>query len=769
MGQPLDATHGGRKRGPVASIARRNRWISLCYPLFFIMLLACGSTTLPAFSETPPRNPLADKNVLILHAFESNVPIFELTDRGIRETLDAGGVSIRNQFFEYLDLGRNPGADYRKLLVEQMRMRYGHRKFDIIITMYKEALEFALNECRDIFSGVPVIGLYLPRDYDQPRTDSPVVRQLIAHDLTGTLEIALHLAPKTQRVYVVTGANPMDKSLEAKARKDFNPWENRLEFRYLGDKPFKEILAEVAGAPDRSIVLLTGFAADVTGRVYTTREVARRLSQVSNAPVFGLHDVALGYGIVGGLLISFEHIGTQAAKLALDILEGLKQPDHIPDVMRTPQVAMFDWRQLRHWNLSEAALPEGSVVINRETTLWDFRYYIFGGLAFILAQSFLITALLIHRRRRRSAEKALWQRSQELDQFFQVSLDLLCIADTGGHFLRLNPVWERVLGHSREELMSKRFLDFVHPDDMKRTRDALAILGSHGEVTHFENRYQCKDGTYRWLEWTSVPAGEVIYAAARDFTERLKAEMEERQRRDELAHLTRIALMGELTTSLAHEINQPLTAILTNAEAGQRFLSGAQPDIQEVRQILEDIIRDNRRAGDVIRRVRALVKKEASRQELLDLNEVVQEIISLIRGDSLLEGLTILTERSPGPVSILGDRTQLQQVMLNLIMNGAAAMRSASPSQRKLILKTEIQDNRTVKVAVTDFGVGIDEKHVERLFEPFYTTKADGLGMGLSISRTIIVNHGGTLNAVNNPEGGTTFFFMLPARQGGAS
>jgi two-component system sensor kinase FixL len=409
-------------------------------------------------------------------------------------------------------------------------------------------------------------------------------------------------------------------------------------------------------------------------------------------------------------------------------------------------------------------LPKGSIVINKESTPWDFRYYILGGLAFFIAQTFLLAGLWVQKRRKRSVEDSLRQKTEELDRFFNLSLELLCIANTDGYFLRLNPSWERILGHTREELMGKRFFDFIHPEDLDRTHKAVSILASQQKPLHFGNRYRCKDGTYRWLEWTATPAGDLIYAAAHDVTERLKEEIETRQRRDELAHVTRIAMMGELTTALAHEINQPLTAILSNAEAAQRFLSQASPDISEVRQILEDIVRDDRRANDVVRKIRALVKKEKVRAEPLDLNEVIGVVVDLVRADSLLQGLSIDTDLSPRLAAIHGDGVQLQQVILNLILNGAAAMRNSPSGQRKIIVRTAMLDSRTVKTFVKDFGTGIDERHIDRLFEPFYTTKPEGLGMGLSISQTIIKAHGGTMEAWNNREGGATFAFTLPAQ-----
>jgi len=747
-------------------LALPTRWAVLLHSFFWITLLVFDPGVGLVHAQTQPQIAWAGKNILVLHAFESNVPIFVLTDSGLSAALDAGGVSTRNQFFEYLDLARNPGPEHRQLLAELLHLRYRHRPIDLIVTMYHESLDFLLNEGRLIFPDVPTVALYLPQGLALPETERRVIRHSASVDITGTLEMALKLVPGVKRVYFLSGAHEVDIKGEQKARRDLKKWEGWLEFTYLSHLPLDEILTTVAKAPPGTIVLILSFANDVTGRALTTKEVSRLVSRASAAPVFGALEVMLGEGIVGGSIISFEHIGTRTGELALAVLRDTKTADYFPRSLDVPPVPMFDWRQLRRWQLKEDALPEGSIVINKELTLWDFRVFLIGALAFILAQSALIAALLTNRRRRRSAEESLRQKSEELDQFFNVSLDLLCIANTDGYFLLLNPVWEKVLGYAHEELRAKRFLDFVHPDDLEPTRQALSALASQQHVSRFHNRYRSKDGSYRWLEWASVPAGNLIYAAARDLTERLKAQAEDQQRREELAHVSRIAMMGELTASLAHEINQPLTAILSNAQAAQRFLSQTPPDIGDVRQILDDIVRDNKRAGEVIRRVRALVKKEKPRQEPLDLNELIQQVVELVRGDSLLQGLSVATDLSPELVAIYGDGIQLQQVILNLILNRATAMRNAPLAQRRIIVRTAMTDNHTVRVSVTDFGVGIDENNSERLFEPFYTTKSDGLGMGLSISRTIVKGHGGTMEASNNKDGGATFAFTLPAHLG---
>jgi PAS domain S-box-containing protein len=750
------------------SVACGNRWIALFGLLFTIILVIYGPMVNLVRSQNQIENALQHKSVLVLHAHESMAPIFEKTDSALSAALQCGGIVIRNQFYEFLDLRRNPGTEHRRHLAESLRLRYGQRKIDVIITMYPEALQFLLNEGRTIIPEAPILALYLPIGFELPATSHRVIPQFIIPDLSGTLDIALTMLPKSKHLYVVSGAHTIDRWLENRARQDFKQWEDRLDIRYLSNLTLEEILVMVSRAPPDSIVFATTFANDANGKIYTMKDVTRQLASVSNAPVFGMFDMLIGHGIIGGSVISFEHVGTRAGELVLEILSGAKTAEQIPAVLEVPHLAMFDWRQLRHWDLHGGNLPAGSIVLNKELTFWDFRYYIIGALAFITAQSFLIAGLLLQKRRKRSAEESLHQKTEELDQFFNVSLDLLCIANTDGYFLRLNPAWEVILGYSREELMAQRFLDFVHPDDLVKIQGAISTLASQGKVIHFDNRYRCKDGRYRWLEWNAAAVGSVIYAAARDVTKRLNAEFEARQRREELAHVTRIATMGELTTSLAHEINQPLTAILSNAEAAQRFLSRAEPDIGEVRQILEDIIQDDRRAGDVVQKVRALVRKEKSHDEFLDLNKAIQEVVALIRGESLLQGLSISLELNPELKMIRGDRIQLQQVILNLILNSATAMRNAPRAQRKIIVRTTMPDNLTVQVSVMDFGTGIDEKNIERLFEAFYTTKPEGLGMGLSISQTIVNAHGGNLDASNNQEGGATFAFTLPVQQGDA-
>jgi signal transduction histidine kinase len=243
---------------------------------------------------------------------------------------------------------------------------------------------------------------------------------------------------------------------------------------------------------------------------------------------------------------------------------------------------------------------------------------------------------------------------------------------------------------------------------------------------------------------------------------RKQSELEAQGLRNDLTHAGRVATIGELTASLAHELNQPLTAILSNAQAGQRLLEAASVNLAEVREILRDIVEDDKRAGEVIRRLRSLLTKGDPQMKPLDLNQALEEVARLVSGDSAVRGVSIRLELADGLPPVMGDRVQLQQVALNLVLNGMDAMRESSPSNRILVLRTARAEANMVRVEVRDSGAGIDEGDIAKIFQTFYTTKPDGMGIGLAISRSIVEAHGGRLEAHNNPDGGATFSFTLP-------
>jgi two-component system sensor kinase FixL len=246
---------------------------------------------------------------------------------------------------------------------------------------------------------------------------------------------------------------------------------------------------------------------------------------------------------------------------------------------------------------------------------------------------------------------------------------------------------------------------------------------------------------------------------------RRRAEMEGQRLREDLAHIGRVSTVGELTASLAHELNQPLTAILANAQAVRRILDAGQADLIEVRAIVDDIVDDDKRASDVIGRLRSLLKKGALERSSLDMSELVGQVARLVAADAVLRGVVIELELAPDLPPVAADRVQLQQVVMNLILNGLDAMRDSAVGGRILLLRTAREGEGSVAVTVEDSGAGIASTELGQVFDAFYTTKANGLGMGLAIVKSIVEAHGGRVEARNNPTGGATFSFALPIGQ----
>jgi two-component system, LuxR family, sensor kinase FixL len=272
------------------------------------------------------------------------------------------------------------------------------------------------------------------------------------------------------------------------------------------------------------------------------------------------------------------------------------------------------------------------------------------------------------------------------------------------------------------------------------------------------------------VQWMHVPIWMLVISltwlamiSTIEISRRKRADLEFLEQKNELAHLSRVTTLGKLSGSLAHELNQPLTAILSNAQAAQRILSAEGVDLDEVREILKDIVADDKRAVEVIRRLGALLKKGEVQKSALDVNEVVGDVLRLANHDLAVRSVIVHTELQPGLPPIIGDHVQLQQVLLNLIMNGCDAMTREAAYDRTLSVRTELADRRDVRVCVKDHGCGIPPNRIESIFDPFYSTKQQGMGLGLTVCRTIIVAHGGRLWASNNPDRGASFQFTLPA------
>jgi PAS domain S-box-containing protein len=437
-----------------------------------------------------------------------------------------------------------------------------------------------------------------------------------------------------------------------------------------------------------------------------------------------------------------------------------------PSFERAPR----DVRALRTWRVADATTASGGAGSAGPSVWMQHERMILIAIIVIAIESALIAALLVQFLRRRRAERALKESEERWRSVFETSAAGVAVLDKDARFLATNLAFQAMLGFSDQELRTVSLVDLGFPDDrdaLRRLGDELRAYPRHDAVTQFRRR----DGSAMWshIYFSSILDDDsrprLIIATALDITDHKAAEEAARTAQSELAKVARLTAMGEMSASIAHEINQPLAAIVANGNAGLRWLANAAPDLDEVRATLKRIVSDGHRAGKVISGVRTLFKKNVQARGPIDLNDLVGEVLSLVRGE--LESRHVIVETEFGQLpAVNADRAQLQQVILNLITNALDAMSATSDRRRVLQLRSERCEPGKIMVTVHDSGPGIEKKNIHRIFEPFFTTKSNGTGMGLSICRSVVESHGGQLMASHGHPYGAVFQIVLPIQEG---
>jgi PAS domain S-box-containing protein len=382
-------------------------------------------------------------------------------------------------------------------------------------------------------------------------------------------------------------------------------------------------------------------------------------------------------------------------------------------------------------------------------------------------------ALLANEQHLRELADTLTERvaiqARERDRIWNVTQDLFAVADTDGKIRRVNPAWIATLGWPERDVLGKTPESLVHADDLERTRAELKSLLAGRKTTHFENRLRRSDGDYCWLSWRAVLDQDVIFAVGRDITELKRAEERLRVSQRDLARVSRQTTMGAMTASIAHEVSQPLGAIVANANAALHWLERSEPDVSEVRAALRRIVNEGHRTSAVISSIRGMFRKSDTERSLVDVNPLIQEVLSLVRGEIQSHDVVLQCESSDGTPRVIAERVQLQQVLINLVTNAIDAMSGVTDRVRLLKVKSEQSDCDEIEICVEDSGTGIDDDNMPHLFEAFFTTKPHGMGMGLSICRSIIESHGGRLWAEPRRPHGAAFYIRLPISPVGRS
>jgi PAS domain S-box-containing protein len=513
-------------------------------------------------------------------------------------------------------------------------------------------------------------------------------------------------------------------------------------------------------------------------------ENAARLCEANNAEIFRLEDNLLrlvaSYGEIPVNILAREGIPANRLRVigraACD-----RRTIHVHDLAAEdsefPAGSMDAKREGHRTTLATPLLregvPIGAILIRR----WEVRPFHDKQIALLenFAHPAVIAienARLFEAEKQRSlalvqANRDLAEREAKIRRLVEANIVGIFIWELEGRIIEANDAFLRIVGYDREDLASGRLhrRNLSPPEWNDRDERSLTDLKTLGTVQPFEKEYLRKDGR-------RVPVliglarfeerGNQGVAFVLDLTERQRVEEALRELEADLAHMNRLSVMGELAASLAHEVKQPIAAARNNASAALNFLDKQPPDLDEVREALGCVVGDADRAGDIIDRIRDHIKKAPSRKDRFDLNEAINEVIVLARTAITKNGVSVQTRLSEQLFPVRGDRVQLQQVILNLILNAVEAMGSVDGGPRELLISTEQTGTNGVVVAVHDSGPGIDPEHRQRVFEAFYTTKSNGVGMGLSICRSIVDTHGGRMWADSNEPRGAVFRLMLP-------
>ena len=730
--------------------------------LFALVLLILASTS--------SRSEQTQQHVLMLHAYNYTFPATTIVSESIRYRLLEKSPNRLEIDADFLDLARRPDPALATLTANYLAGKYDNTKFDAVVVIGTGAIPFVI-EHRDAFAkGAPVIfvgglrtdlaNLQLPTDF---RGVIPEFRP------EKILELALHLQPHARRVVVIGGSSKLDRPWQDATREAFDR-NTQLEKTYLFDLSAEAMLSEVSRLPPDTIVIVLTAYADANGKRLIPRDVAAAISKASSAPVYGPFETFLGTGIVGGYMETYASLGETVADVTLQVLAG--QIDAIEPAVRNNagQAYRVDWRALQRWSLPPNNLPADTIVLFKEPGIWEQYSLPLSAIALVFVlQTLLVGSLLLQRRRRREAERSLMD--SEARMAFAASSANIGLWQFNR---KTDELWatehcRKMLGlHAGAPLTRTSFLTAIHPEDRE---GVIASLRSAGHRQSLDVRVMLADDQIRWFRIRSVthldPDGSPSQLAGIivDLTRQKQAEAEIALQRQQMTHLMRVSVLGELSGAIAHEINQPLTAIMSNAHAALELLKQDLPDLPEIREALKEIATEDSRAGKIIQRLRALIKKGENRFEPTDVNQIVESTINLLHSELIARGVRPQTNLARGLPRVSGDFVQLQQVLINLIVNAIDAMAGTVATARVISLLTSSLSGGTVEIRVKDNGTGVAPAARKRLFDPFYTTKDHGLGLGLSICVTIVQAHGGELTVRNDAHGGAVAIVTLPGLQ----
>lgn len=704
--------------------------------------------------------------VLILYSNDRLLPANQEMEKGIRRAFGSTGDVSADLFGEFLDAVRFPEADLSVAMERFLRDRHQSQPPAVCISIGPQALDFLMKRRDSLFPGVPVVfgGVTPPQIAALPARNDLAGRPM-DWSITPLLERLPEMRPSIRRILIVTGAAEFDRKRHEEAVTQLRPFQSRYEFESSQGEDLDKLLERVSKLSDDTLVFYLTYFSTPDGRVMTPLDVAGRVAEASRVPVVCVYDTYIGSGVLGGPVMPFEEEGYAIGEIARKVAETGKAQDIGILPPGEPRL-IFDSRVMKQHRWPASAMPPDAELRFESPGLWEaHRDAVLLGSGAMVLQSALIIGLFAARARQRVAEKERLHSESRFTGVFEGSpVSISIIRQSDSRILDVNPAWERTTHVSRDEAIGRTHLEMGFEFESSSSERFLEYLASGKPLRDYEQRLRMPDGTSRLLSVSTELLnlhGEPCYVSmAQDITDRQEAE----EARQQLAHALRLGMLGELTASIAHEVNQPLGAILSNADAATKLMEADHPPLDEIRAILSDIRRDDLRAGEVIRQVRSMVAGTETRQLPLDPGELAGGVAALVRHDCTRHGIALSCEIAGNLPQVLGEKVQLEQVLLNLLLNAMDALKDQTQvnAGRMIHIAVDVTTDALVDISVRDSGPGIPPDVLPKVFENFFTTKTGGMGLGLALSHSIAEAHRGQLRAENCEDGGARFHFILP-------
>ena len=744
---------------------------------FCFVLLFSGRGTDPcdASADTPSR-------VLVLFSYNYNFPSQQHIVAGIEAGRKAAGLKAGDFVYEYIDLSLQQ-KDHLHLFRELLQRKYAGQTFDLIITIFDSALDFLMTEGKGFMPESPCLAIFASERPELFRAGRKVVQIPLKYDFEGTLKLALDLFPGTKRVVLVAGSSPSDRRYEALARQELSPWLKKITLDVTGHTSLEDAMEEVSGLGPDALVIYSRMAEDNTGRRYVPDDVAAMIAQISPVPVFCLVSSHAGTGAVGGRMVDLEAVGSLLSRAVMDLSDGrdLTGGSALPYV-RT----LLDWNQVRQWKVRQDAIPADTVFINRPPSLWtQYRSAVTGMLVVILVLSSMIVALMVRNRNtvlkaeieERKMVQSVAQAANAYNRgLIEVSLDPLMTIGLDGAITDVNLATEKAADCDREELIGKNFAGLFTDPEKARTGYLKAFR--EGDVRDYALNLRRRDGNAIPVLFNAVvyrdrerqPVG--VFAAARDITRLKQAEEAQLALERKLLQAKKAESLGRMAGAIAHLYNNLLAVVMGSLEL---YISDL-PRGAKVDAALTEAMKAARRAADVSGLMLTYLGQSFGQRETLDLSGLCRRNLEFLK-EALPDGVTLEPDLPPlGPV-VEGNPAQIQQVVNNLVTNAWEAMGNR-PGPIRLNVKTvssaDIPETRRhplewhpekpyyACIEVTDTGCGIPPEHMEKLFDPFFTSKFTGRGLGLSVALGVVKAHGGAVALESEQEKGSVFRVFLP-------